>query len=103
MSTFFEILIAVVVIWFVWRFVSALFQPQQPDDPFASVPVPRKDSPKGRSSAVALEEPEDDDSADGFSTADTLGEMLGPCGIYCCQQRTEGVLKKLSIVRELYE
>ena len=70
MSTFFESLIAVVAIWFVWRFVSALFQPHQPVDPvddgFASVPVPRKDSPKGRSGAVALEEPDDDDSVEGF-------------------------------------
>jgi len=70
MSTFFEILIVVIAVWFVWRSVRPLFQPHQPvdpvDDPFAFVPAPRKDSPKGKSGAVALEEPEDDDSVDGF-------------------------------------
>jgi hypothetical protein len=70
MSTLFEILIVVIAVWFVWRSVRSLFQPHQPvdpvDDPFAFVPAPRKDSPKGKSGAVALEEPEDDDSVDGF-------------------------------------
>jgi hypothetical protein len=70
MSTLVEILIVVVAVWFVWRSVRSLFQPSLPvdpvDDPFAFVPAPRKDSPKGKSGAVALEEPEDDDSVDGF-------------------------------------
>jgi hypothetical protein len=64
MSALFEILIAAVAVWFVWRFVSALFKPRQPvdpvDDPFAEVPALRKGSPKGRSGAVALEAPEED-------------------------------------------
>jgi hypothetical protein len=70
MSALFEIMIAVAAAWLVWRFVSALFQPGQPidpvEDPFAMVGAPRKNPPKGRSGAVALEEPEEDSPADGF-------------------------------------
>jgi len=64
MTTFVAVLVALSALWFVWRFVRALFRPRQPaepvDDPLASVPAPRRRSPKGRSGAVAVEEPEDD-------------------------------------------
>ncbi len=70
MSTFFALLVALAALWLVWRFVAALFRPHQPaepvDDPFASVPAPRKRGPKGRTGAVALEEPEDNGPADCF-------------------------------------
>jgi len=69
MSTLLPILIALAALWFVWRFVASLFRPGQPaepieaepvDDPFAPVPAPRKNSPKGKSGAVAVDEPQDD-------------------------------------------
>jgi len=69
MSTFLPVLIALGALWLVWRFVARLFQPGQPaepaetepiDDPHARVPAPRRNSPRGRSGAVAVEEPEDD-------------------------------------------
>lgn len=67
MSTFFAILIALAALWLVWRFVAPLFRPRQPAepvDPFALVTAPRKRGPKGRTGAVALEEPNDDGPAD---------------------------------------
>jgi len=75
MSNLFPVLIALAALWFVWRFVSRLFQPSQPaepaetepiDDPYAPVPSPRRTPPKGRSGAVALEEPGDDSPADCY-------------------------------------
>jgi hypothetical protein len=70
MSTFFAALIALAALWLVWRFVGALFRPHQPaepvDDPFALVTAPRKRGPKGRTGAVALEEPDDDGPVDCF-------------------------------------
>jgi hypothetical protein len=69
-STLFEILLAVAAMWFVWRFLNALLHPRRPvdpvDDPDASVLAPRKKPPQAKSGAVALEEPEDDDSVNGF-------------------------------------
>jgi len=54
---------ALALAFFIWLF-RRIFRWQAPaepvDDPFASVPVPRKPRPKGRSGAVALEEPDDD-------------------------------------------
>jgi len=77
MSTFLEILSAVLAIWIVWWLVRRMLQrgapaefrkmlrlgtPADPvDDPFASVPAPRRRGPKDKAGAVALEEPDDDD------------------------------------------
>jgi hypothetical protein len=71
MSTFLVLLILVVAVVLVWRFVSSVFHPRQPgepvDDPFSLVLAPRRRGPKGKSGAVALEEPgDDDDLEDAF-------------------------------------
>jgi len=70
MSTVFEMLIIVVATWFVLQLVSDLFQPRPPvepvDDPDAPVLAPRKDPPNRMSGSVALEEPDDDDSVEGY-------------------------------------
>lgn len=69
MSIVIAVLIALGVIWFVWRFM-ALLHPSQPaepvDDPSAFVPAPRKGHPKGGSGAIALEEPDDEGPADCY-------------------------------------
>lgn len=70
MSTFLAVLVLIMAVWLIWRFVASLFQPHQPaepvDDPLAYVPAPKKNSPKGRAGAVAVEEPDDDGPADCF-------------------------------------
>jgi len=70
MQTFVEILIVLAAIWVVWRLVTKILRPRAPaepaEEPFAPVPAHRKQGPKGRSGAVALEEPEDDESPDAF-------------------------------------
>jgi hypothetical protein len=70
MATFLQLVIAVLAAWSVWWLVRRLLRPRAPaepaDDPFAVVSAPRKRGPKGRSAAVALAEPEDDDPADCF-------------------------------------
>jgi len=69
MSTFLAVLIALAAVWFVWRFLRTLFHPRQPAgpvDPYSSVREPRNGSPRLRSGAVAIEEPEDDDPVDCF-------------------------------------
>jgi hypothetical protein len=67
MSIFLEILSAVLAIGVVWWLIRRLLRPAAPaepvDDPFALVPAPRKRGPKGRSGAVALEEPEEETDA----------------------------------------
>lgn len=69
MSTLLPVLIALAALWLVWRFVASLFRPGRPaeavdaepvDGPFAPVPAPRRNFPKGKPGAVALDEPEDD-------------------------------------------
>ena len=63
-----EILIAVFAVWFTWWSIRRMFRPHAPaepaEDPFASVGAPVRRGPKGRAGAVAVDEPEDDDSAD---------------------------------------
>jgi hypothetical protein len=70
MTAFLEILTALAAICLAWWLVRKLLRPKAPadpaEDPFSRVPVPRGVGPKGRSSAVALEEPEDDNPADAF-------------------------------------
>jgi hypothetical protein len=60
-----QVAIAVLVVWLVFRFVRSRFNPRQPadaiEDPFAVVPSPKKRGPPNRAGAVALEEPEQDD------------------------------------------
>jgi hypothetical protein len=68
MSVALAILITLGALWFVWRVIRLLFLPSQleepVDDPLSLVPAPRKRGPKGRAGAVALEEPEEDESED---------------------------------------
>ena len=64
MTALIVLLVVAVVLWFVWRFVKALWVPQQPAepiDPDSRVPVTAKRGPKGRAGAVALEEPDEED------------------------------------------
>lgn len=80
MSIFLETLSALLAVWIVWWLVRRMLQPGAPaefrkmlpgtpaepvDDPFASVPAPRRRGPKGKAGAVALEEPDDDDGDAG--------------------------------------
>jgi hypothetical protein len=56
--------IVVAVLWFVWRFVTALWSPHQQGEPMGPdsfVPATRKGGPRGRGAAVALDEPDDED------------------------------------------
>lgn len=74
MSAFLSVLFALIALLLVWRFLASLFQPERAeqveappvDGPFSTVPALRKNSPKGRSGAVALEEPDDDFPADCY-------------------------------------
>jgi hypothetical protein len=72
MSILREILIALLALWAVWRFVRRALRPGSPaepvDDPFAPVPATRKGGPKGKAAAVAIEEPDDNDSGTGVFT-----------------------------------
>ena len=60
---------------FVRRIVAALLNKYRPfnppDDPYAAVPEPRRRNPGGRSSAVALAEPEPSGRVRAVSTAGT--------------------------------
>ena len=75
MSVLLPLLFAFAALGLLWRLLHSFFRPSQPspsqptesvDDPFAPVPATRKGGPKGLSGAVALEEPDDEDPADGF-------------------------------------
>jgi hypothetical protein len=69
MAIFLDMLVAILALGLVWWFVRRLLRPAPPepvDDPFASVPAPRKQGPKGRAGAIALEEPDDDADTDSF-------------------------------------
>jgi len=75
MSAFLAVLVPLAALLIVWRVLASLFQGRQPaepvgtdpiEDPFASVPAFRKTSPKRRSGAAAVAEPEDDIPADCF-------------------------------------
>jgi hypothetical protein len=70
MTAFLEVLTVVLGFCFaLWLFRNIL-RPKAPadpaEDPFSFVPVRRGKGPKGRSGAVALEEPEEDDPSDAF-------------------------------------
>ena len=62
---------------FVRRIVAALLNRHRPfnppDDPYAAVPEPRRRNPGGRSSAVALAEPEPSGRVRAVGSANTRG------------------------------
>lgn len=70
MISFLEALTALAILALALWFLRRLLRPKAPaepaEDPFSSVPVPRGMRPQGRSGAVALEEPGEDDPADAF-------------------------------------
>jgi hypothetical protein len=66
-----ELLVAIFAIGLAWWFLRRLRRPvepveEQPGDPFAPVLAPRKGSPADRAASVAIEEPDEDTSADAF-------------------------------------
>ena len=70
MTHLLPLLIGAVLLWLVFRFVRSQFRDRDvpeavggsnPADPFSSVPSPRKNAPRSRTGAVALEEPEEDE------------------------------------------
>jgi hypothetical protein len=70
MTAFLEVLTVLAILGLAGWFLRRLLRPKAPaepaDDPFSFVPVPRGMPPKGRSGAVALEEPWEDNPADAF-------------------------------------
>jgi hypothetical protein len=70
MTAFLEILTALTAIFLAWWLLRKMLRPKAPaepaEDPFSFVPASRRKGPKGRSGAVALEEPEDDGPTDAF-------------------------------------
>jgi hypothetical protein len=65
MGVWWQLAIAVVVLWFVLRFMRSLFRRPEPsesvEDPLAAVPSPKRRGPQNRSGAVALAEPDEED------------------------------------------
>jgi hypothetical protein len=64
MTTLLTLLAVAILLWFVWRFIKALWAPQEaakPVDPNSLVPAPRRRGPKERGGAVALEEPDEEE------------------------------------------
>jgi len=72
MSVFVEIVFAIFIAWGTWWLVRRLLRPRSPaepaDEPFAPVGVPVKRGPRGRTGAVAIEEPDEDKPSDHFPT-----------------------------------
>ena len=70
MSSFLEVLTALatvfIALWFLRRLLREKAPAEPAEDPFSFVPAPRRTAPKGKSGAVALEEPEEDDPTDLF-------------------------------------
>ena len=70
MLAFLEVLTVLAAICLTWWVLRRLIRPKAPadpaEDPFSFVPAPRGRGPRGKSGAVALEEPEEDNSADAF-------------------------------------
>jgi hypothetical protein len=70
MSAFQEVLTALLALGFTWWMLRRLLRPKASadpaEDPYSSVPAPRGMGPKGKSGAVALEEPEEDNPSDAF-------------------------------------
>jgi hypothetical protein len=70
MTAFLEVLAALAAFCLAWWLLRRLLRPKAPadpaEDPFSFVLAPRGLGPKGKSGAVALEEPEEDGPADAF-------------------------------------
>lgn len=70
MTAFLEVLTVFAVLCLIWWLVRGLLRPKAPadpaEDPSSFVPAHRGMGPKGKSGAVALEEPEEDNPADAF-------------------------------------
>lgn len=70
MHAIFELLIVLAAMWLVWRFIARLLRPRAPaepaEEPFSEVPASRARGPKGRSGAVAIAEPDDDEISDAY-------------------------------------
>jgi hypothetical protein len=70
MLAFLGVLTVIAALGLVWWLSRRLLRPKASadpaEDPFSLVPASRGMGPKGRSGAVALEEPEEDNPADAF-------------------------------------
>jgi hypothetical protein len=70
MLAFLEVLTVMAALCLAWWLLRRLLRPKAPadpaEDPFSFVPASRGMGPKGKSGAVALEEPEEDHRADAF-------------------------------------
>ena len=75
MGVWWQLGIGVIALWLVLRFVLRLISIRKPsesldeplvEDPFAGVPSPKRRGPKDRNSAVALEEPDEEDEGRTF-------------------------------------
>jgi hypothetical protein len=70
MTAFLEVLTALAALCLAWWLLRKLLRPKAPadpaEDPFSFVLAPRGMGPKGKSGAVALEEPEEDGPTDAF-------------------------------------
>ncbi len=70
MTVFLEVLTLLLALCLAGWLLHRLLRPKAPadpaEDPFSLVPVPRGMRPKGRSGAVALEEPKEDNPSDAF-------------------------------------
>jgi hypothetical protein len=69
-TSFLEVLTSLAALCLAWWLLRILLRPKAPADPaeepFSFVPVPRGMRPKGKSGAIALEEPEEDNPSDAF-------------------------------------
>jgi hypothetical protein len=70
MDVWWQLAIALAVLWLVVRFIRTLFRPREPsesvEDPLAGVPSPKRRGPQNRSGAVALAEPDEEDENSSF-------------------------------------
>jgi hypothetical protein len=70
MTVLLEVLTVLLSLCLAGWFLRRLLRPRAPAEPaedtFSFVPVPRRIEPKGKSGAVALEEPEEDNPSDAF-------------------------------------
>jgi len=70
MTVFLEVLTALLALFLAGWLLRGLLRPKAPadpaEDPFSFVLAPRGVGPKGKSGAVALEEPDEDGPTDAF-------------------------------------